>query len=394
MINFDEAQARLATLPPLGRSERTAIADAHNRVLAEDVTARHDAPRCDTSAMDGYAVAEGVSQGDRLIIIGTSAAGAGFSGAVGAGEAVRIYTGAPVPSGAARVLIQENVRREDRREGNAITLTEPIADTHHVRRRAGDFAAGDVLLPTGTRLGPRAMVTLAAADRADVLVAARVKAALISTGDELVPPGKADGPDSIPDSVSFGIAAMLNEAGAVLVQRSVGGDNLAALTQTAADALAAADLVVVTGGASVGDRDFARPMFAPHGLELLWEKIAIKPGKPVWLGQALGKFILGLPGNPSSAMVTARLFLTPILARLTGQDAVLDWRTLTLAAPLPATGGRETFTRAVIGPDGLTPITNQDSSAQSPLHAATHLIRCPAGQDALEKCDWVSALEF
>lgn len=390
MISFDEAQAILATLPPLGRSERTPIADAHNRVLAEDVTARHDAPRSDTAAMDGYAVADGVDQGDRLTVIGTSAAGAGFAGVVGAGEAVRIYTGAPVPAGAARVVIQENVTHE----GDAITLTEPIFAARHIRRRAGDFTAGAVLLPTGTRLSPRAMVTLAAADRADVLVARRVKVALISTGDELVPPGQADAPDNIPDSVSFGIAAMLAEAGAVLTQRSVGGDDLAALTHTAGKALAAADLVVVTGGASVGDRDFAKPMFAPQGLELLWEKIAIKPGKPVWLGQAKGKLILGLPGNPSSAMVTAQLFLTPILARLTGEEAALNWRTLPLAAPLPATGGRETFTRAVFGPDGLTSITNQDSSAQSPLHAATHLIRCPAGQGALDKGDRVSALDF
>ena len=390
LISFDEAQAIIATLPPLGQSERVAIADAAGRVLAQDVLARHDAPRHDTSAMDGYTVADGAGQGDTLSVIGTSAAGTGFAGVVGAGEAVRIYTGAAVPAGTSRVVIQENVERN----GDTVTLTEPLSEARHIRRKGGDFAAGDVLLPAGTRLTPRAMVALAAADHAEVLVAVRPKVALISTGDELVPPGEADAPDSIPDSVSYGIAALLVEAGAVLVQRSIGGDDLAALTQTAATALAAADLIIVTGGASVGDRDFAKPMFAAHGLELLWEKIAIKPGKPVWLGRARGTLILGLPGNPSSAMVTARLFLLPILARLTGQTAALTWRSLPLAAQLPATGGRETFTRAVEGPNGLTPITNQDSSAQSPLHAATHLIRCPARQGAMAAGSKVQAVVF
>ena len=241
------------------------------------------------------------------------------------------------------------------------------------------------------------MIAAAAADGASLTVAMRPRVAIIGTGDELAPPGEAHlRADAIPESVTHGVAALIGETGAILVARTIGLDDLPALVAAAGAALDLADLVIVTGGASVGERDFAKPMFAAHGLDLIFAKVAIKPGKPVWLGRARGKLVLGLPGNPTSAMVTARLFLMPLLARLQGQsiEAVLRWRNLPLAAPLGAIGGRETFARARWDEAGLTPLGNQDSGAQGALAEADWLIRCPSGQPERAAGDLVSALPF
>jgi molybdopterin molybdotransferase len=253
------------------------------------------------------------------------------------------------------------------------------------------------LLDAGTRLTPRAMIAAAAADVARLTVAAQPRIAIIGTGDELAPPGEAYlREDAISESVTFGVAARAEQAGAKVVAKTIGLDDLSALEAAAGDALKLADLVIVTGGASVGERDFAKPMFAAHGLELVFAKVAIKPGKPVWLGHAGGKLVLGLPGNPTSAMVTARLFLLPLLARLQGQPTgyAMQWRKLPLAAPLGSTGNRETFVRARWDEAGLVPLGNQDSGAQGPLAAADCLIRCPVGQAALLPGQTVSALSF
>ena len=392
MITFDEAQAIVAArVEPLG-SETIALAEAANRTLAAPLFARADAPRQAVSMMDGYAVIEqATAPGIRYEVIGESRAGRGFAGSVEAGEAVRIFTGAPLPRGANYVIMQEHAARE----GNHVTFTKGYGPAAHVRPAASDFAAGDTLVPAGTRLGPRAMVAAAAADVSQVTVARRPKVAIISTGDELAAPGTAHlARDAIPESVSYGIAAMVTEAGATLESRVTGADELDALTQMAGKALGEADLLIVTGGASVGERDFAKAMFAPHALDLWFEKIAIKPGKPVWLGEAGGTIVLGLPGNPTSAMVTAALFLRPILARLQGSGATLPWRNLPLAGPLDATGSRETFVRARWDEAGLVPLENQLSGAQAALLEADWLIRRPPLGAALESGKTVSALRF
>lgn len=394
MISFEEAVALIAAQVDALGTEEIALAEAAGRVLAAPLHARSAAPRRAVAAMDGYAVIDAATRpGEVLKVIGESCAGGGYPGTVGAGEAVRIFTGAPMPQGADRCIMQEYAARD----GDEVRFAEGYGPGWHVRATGSDFAAGDLLLDAGTRLTPRAMIAAAAADKAVLTVSLQPGIAIIGTGDELAPPGEAyRREDAIPESVTFGVSAMAQQAGAKVVAKTIGLDDLAALEAAAGEALKLADLVIVTGGASVGERDFAKPMFAAHGLELVFAKVAIKPGKPVWLGHAGGKWVLGLPGNPTSAMVTARLFLLPLLARLQGQPIrdVMQWRKLPLAAALGPTGNRETFVRACWDDAGLVPLGNQDSGAQGPLAAADWLIRCPAGQAALEPGQIVSALSF
>ena len=394
MIGFDEAAGLLARAANPARQERVALAEAYGRVLAAPVTARLDSPAADTSAMDGYAVREAdLVPGAGLRVIGESFAGRGFDGAVAAGECVRIFTGAPMPPGADRVIIQETVRRDG---DLAIPDGAPGRD-RHVRAQASDFRRGDELLPAGRRLDPRAMVAAAAADVAAVEVWARPTVIVLSAGDELAEPGQAAGrPGAIPDSVSFGVAAMALHQGAEIVDRLRLPDEPGLLEAAAAAALDRADLVVVTGGASVGEKDYARAMFEPEGLELVFSKVAIKPGKPVWLGRARGRLVLGLPGNPTSALVTARLFLAPLLAGLAGEapDAALRWRPARLAHDLPPCEERETFHRAVWRDGRVATVTNQDSSAQRALAAAELLIRRRPGAPAALAGDTVEVLAF
>lgn len=394
MIDFDQAIALIGELAgPIG-TEKVALVDAAGRILAQDLVARSNAPRQAVSAMDGYAVIEDTtSPGIWLEVVGESRAGASFGGALAAGQAARIFTGAPLPTGADYVIMQEYAERD----GARVRFAEGYGPAGHVRAAGSDFAEGALLVPAGTRLTPRAMVSAAAADIAQVKVARQPRVAIIGTGDELAPPGSAhERPDAIPESVSCGVAAMAEAQGGQVVLRQTAEDQLDALIRAAGEALEVSDLVIVTGGASVGERDFAKPMFEAHGLALIFNKVAIKPGKPVWLGRARGKYVLGLPGNPTSAMVTATLFLKPLMARMQGAsiDTVQRWRRMPLAAPLNATGSRETFARARWEQDGLTPIGNQDSGAQAALLAADWLIRCPAGQPGLAQGEWVNALEF
>lgn len=395
MIGFDEALALVeAEARPLGR-ETVTLDQAHGRVLAAPVVAALDAPASDTSAMDGYAVreAEVAVLPARLRVVGESFAGRGFDGGMGPGECVRIFTGAPMPAGADRVIIQEIVRRD----GDEAVFGHALGGGRHVRAMGSDFRAGDELLPAGRRLDARAMVAAAAADRATVEVWRRPRVVVLGTGDELAEPGTAAAaPGAIPESVSFGVAALVAQWGGEVVARRRLADDPAALEAAAAAALAEADLVVVTGGASVGEKDYARAMFGPAGLELVFSKVAMKPGKPVWLGRARDRLVLGLPGNPTSAMVTGRLFLAPLVAGLAGADpaSALAWRPARLDAPLPPCGDRETFHRAAWREGRARPLTDQDSSAQKALAAADLLIRSRPGAPGLEPGDEVEVLDF
>lgn len=394
MIGFDAAQALLAdAVRPLA-SETVPLAAASGRVLAEAVHAALPSPRSAVSAMDGYALRDAdAAPGARLRLVGESCAGGAPPPALGPGEAVRIFTGAPLPPGADWVVMQENCDSAD----GTVILARSYGPGRHIRPQGSDFAAGELLLPAGRRLDPQAMVALAGADRAEALVHCRPRLALIATGDELVPPGSAAAnPLAIPESVSFGVAALAEAHGAELIARHTGADDLPRLERTAADALEAADLVVVTGGASVGARDFAKAMFETSGLELLFSKVAIKPGKPVWLGRARDRWVLGLPGNPTSALVTARLFLVPLLAALQGRAPgdVLEWIALPLAAPLGPTGARDTFVRAAWTGAGLRPLANQDSGAQGALAGAGWLLRCPAGSPERAAGETIPALQL
>jgi molybdopterin molybdotransferase len=390
MISFDEAIRRLTEVArPLGR-ESVSLAEAAGRVLAAPVVAGIDSPPADASAMDGYAVREADLPG-RLRLIGESFAGGGFEGALAAGTCVRIFTGAPVPAWADRVVVQEVTARD----GDSVTVAERPGPARYIRARGSDFRAGDVVLEAGRRLDPRALVAAAAADVAEVETWRPPGMLVLATGDELAAPGEARSrPGAIPESISIGVMALAEAWGGRILGSRLVADDLAGLEQAAAFALDLADLVVVTGGASVGEKDFAQAMFAPHGLDLIFSKVAIKPGKPVWLGRAGSTLVLGLPGNPTSAMVTARLLLAPLVAGLAGRAATLAWRTLPLAAALPACGDRETFHRARLTEAGAVPLTNQDSGAQRALAEADLLLRSRPNDPPRQAGEQIEALDF
>ena len=375
MIPFDEALSRAISMVQPLESEAVAVSDACGRVVVEPVYAQIDAPRVDIAAMDGYAVRLDEARTDQALkVVGEAFAGTPFTAALGEGQAVRIFTGAHVPAGADCIVMQEYAQRS----GDTVTFEKGFGPARHIRKRGGDFAAGALMIERGTRLSPAAMIALAGADKADAVVARQPRVAIIVTGDELVAPGSAAAiANRQPDSARYGVAALAERYGATIVQIFRAEDDLATLEEIATQALSLADCVIVIGGASVGERDFAKPMFAGAELELAFSKVAIKPGKPVWFGTAGGRCVLGLPGNPGSALVTARLFAAPLLTALQGGDAWAEIQTvpLPLEVPLEPGGSREIFVRARLGKDGLKPVANQESGAQAPLAQSSWLIR-------------------
>lgn len=395
MIDFGTALALiLAEAGPLD-AETVTLDDASGRVLAADLKARGDAPRTAVSTMDGYAVREIdlATLPARLPLATVAFPGRGDVPPLPPGTCARVFTGAPVPDAADRVVPQESVRRDG---DDALFGSDP-GPARFIRAAGSDFRAGDTLLTAGTVLGYRALIAAAAADMAILPVIRRPRIAVLGTGDELVEPGQAlETPGGIPDSVTRAIAALAQQSGGEVVTRHCLGDTRRVLEVAARRALDDADLVVVTGGASVGDKDFARAMFEPFGLDLIFSKVAIKPGKPVWFGRAGGRLILGLPGNPGSAMVTGRLFLAPLVSGLAGQDpaALLDWRDMTLTAPLPPCGDRETFERGRRVAGGVAILETRESGDQKALAAADVLIRRRPGAPALDAGQAVSVLAF
>lgn len=395
MTSFDQAVAIVTDVARALLTELVPIGEAHRRVLAEPVLARVDSPPSDVSAMDGYAVRdEDVRElPARLCVIGESFAGAGYPRPAPPRSCIRIFTGAPVPAGADRIIIQESVVRQ----GEDAVIEDAPGSARHIRRRGSDFLAGDLLLEAGIRLGYRQLVAAAGGNHAELTVWRRPRVSILATGDELADPGFALGKAGmIPESVSYGVAALCEEWGAVIMGHHHLRDDLPSMELVAAAALDQGDLIVVTGGASVGEKDFAKAMFEGRGLELLFSKVAMKPGKPVWLGHAGGKLVLGLPGNPTSALVTARLLLAPLVAGLSGLDpnSALRWRKAALLGSLSACGDRETFVRARAIQDGVEALSNQDSSAQKTLVNADLLMRRRAGAAPAEPGDTVPVLDF
>lgn len=395
MISFDEAvdQVRSAARP-LG-TETVALSEAAGRVLAAPVVARIDSPRADVAAMDGYAVRDLDLREVpvELAVVGESFAGAGWSGCVGPRTCVRIFTGAPVPAGADRIVIQENVRRD----GDRAIIAENPGAARYIRKRGSDFRSGDELIAAGRLFDPRAIVAAAAADVAELEVYRRPRVTILSTGDELAEPGAAsERTDAIPESVSLGIAALSQQWGAAVIGRTRVRDDLGPMQMAAEAAIKEADVIIVTGGASVGERDFAKTMFEPLGLQLIFSRVSIKPGKPVWLGRVGKTLIIGLPGNPTSALVTARLVLAPLLAGLSGRaiERALEWRTLELSNSIPACGERETFHRARLAEDRAEVLSFQDSSAQKVLAEADLLVRQLANSPAIDAGNEVEVLDF
>lgn len=396
MISFDEALEKVrAAAHPVG-TETVPLRSAHGRTLSQAAIAAVDAPPADVSAMDGYAAhtSDLSNLPATLEVVRENFAGIAESGSICAGQCARIFTGAPVPDGADCVIIQENVERD----GDSVIVREASATETHIRARGSDFAKGTVLLPAGTRIGPRQLVAIAGGDLADVECYDTPKVHILVTGDELCNPGTARGQRAgIPESISTGLAAAIVQWGGTVTDVTRLTDDLETMKQAANQAINGNNLVVVAGGASVGERDYAKAMFEPLGLDLLFEKVAMKPGKPVWLGRVDETRVMGLPGNPTSAMVTARLLLAPLIQKLAGYaDPAYDgWLPRKLAAPLSANGSRECFVRGVFTKHGeVIPLGNQGSGAQLALAHADVLIRRAPYAEAVPEGSTVHILPF
>jgi molybdopterin molybdotransferase len=397
MISVEEALARLLApleaLPP----EQVSIADAVGRVLAEDVAARRTQPPFAVSAMDGYAVrAADVEQVPaQLKIVAEIPAGAGFGGTIGAGEAARIFTGAPLPAGADAIVIQEDTERD----GDQVEIREGAPKGSYVRRAGLDFAEGDVLLRAGRRLTPRDIGLAAAMNRPWLFVHRRPRVGILSTGDEIVMPGDPIGPHQIVSSNALGLAAFATACGALPILVGNAPDDPDALRHIAA-AAQGVDLFVTTGGVSVGEHDLVREVLSEEGLAIDFWQIAMRPGKPLMVGKYRGTPMLGLPGNPVSTLVCSLLFLKPALEKLSGLPDKGDPQTTArLGIALKQNDRRQDYLRARLqrAPDGaleVVPFEVQDSSMMRPLAASDCLVMRPPHAPALPAGTEVPIIAF
>ncbi|SHK18892.1 molybdopterin molybdochelatase [Roseomonas rosea] len=376
MIPVEEALERiLAGLSPTG-AETVALAEGWGRILAHPVTARLTQPPTDVSAMDGYAVrVEDAGVGARLRVIGASPAGHPFSGRVGPGEAVRIFTGGALPAGADTVLLQEDAAAED----GHVRPTEAPRPGRHIRRAGLDFATGDTLLPAGRRLTARDIGLAAAANHPWLQVHRRPRIGILATGDEISLPGDPIPPGGIVSSNAHALAALVRAAGGEPLVLPIAADDRDAIAG-AAEAARRCDLLVTTGGASVGEHDLVQAALGPQGFALDFWKIAMRPGKPLIWGDLRGTPLLGLPGNPVSALVCAVLFLIPATRRLSGLPAgPVETRPALLGREMPANDRRQDYVRAELSQDAAgalvaTPFAVQDSSMLRTMAAAGALI--------------------
>jgi molybdopterin molybdotransferase len=385
MISVTEARALIvAHVGPCG-AEQVAIETCFGRVLAEPVIATRDQPPFHASAMDGYAVRSADTPG-RLALVGESGAGHALKRPLSAGECARIFTGAPLPEGADGVAIQEEVTRD-----GAIVTVPTVAAGKHVRAPGVDFSAGAKLLERGARLSGVEIAIAAAAGKRALSVARQPRVTVLGGGDEIVPPGSNVRADQIFDCASFGVAGLAQGWGATANRGPILPDDTALIASALETASAASDLVVLIGGASVGDHDHARQAAEAIGAGLVFDKVSLRPGKPTWFALHGDRPILGLPGNPGSALVTARLFLCPLITAMLGGDFAATTRTrrAQLTTPLPANGPREAYLRAKTHVDDqsslrVTVAANQDSSLVSAFAAADALVACSPNAEALQ----------
>jgi molybdopterin molybdotransferase len=389
LLGVDDARARMLAEISALPAERVALRASVGRVLAEDVTAARDQPPFDASAMDGWALRSADAPGT-LAIVGESAAGHGYEGEIGPGQAVRIFTGAAIPAGADTIVIQEDAQRE----GDRVTVpASPAGDS--VRPRGGDFRAGASLLSAGTRIDPWRLSLAASAGRAEIAVHARPRVAIVSTGEEIVEAPVAPGPYQIYDSGAPALAAMVEGWGGQAAKLKPVRDELEAVIEALRGA--EADLIVTVGGASVGDHDLVRAAGEALGLSLKVASVKVRPGKPTFFGVlADGRRMLGLPGNPASAFVCAELFLRPIVMKMQGGGENLPMTSAKLAEPMKANGPREHWMRARLSVEAgellVRPYRDQDSSLVTVFAAADALLRRPADAPALSAGDVVEVL--
>jgi molybdopterin molybdotransferase len=395
LIGLDEARALLlAGLHPV-EAETLPIAQCGGRTLAGDVAAARDQPPDPVSAMDGYAVGSGDARFDALLdVIGDAPAGAPFEGSVIPGTAVKIATGGVVPRGADRIVVQEVVERA----GNRIRIAGEPGAASFVRAAGCDFRDGETLIRAGEMLTPARIGLAAAANLGMLAVRRRPRVALLASGDELREPGSKPAPGGNVNSAAYALAELVTAWGGVPVRHPILPDDRARCEEALRAADLDADILVPLGGASVGERDVLKPSVLGLGARLVFERIAVQPGKPCWHARfADGRPVLGLPGNPASAFVCAHLLLKPLLHALLGRIEPDRPLFAVLTAAMPKGGDREIWWRATLTADvdgrlRVTPDPRLDSSLQTPLAAANALVRRPAGAAAAEAGAAVEAL--
>lgn len=378
MITVDQALDRIFDLLPILPAEPIELSEAAGRVLAAPAEASRDQPPFAASAMDGYALhTDDAVPGSSLTVIGESAAGHAFSGRLDRGETVRIFTGAPIPEGADRVVIQEDVTRA----GDRITIGDKLDPQSNIRPAGADFRKG-TRLAAQRRLSPSDLALLASMNIPVVEVTRRPVVALIATGDELVMPGENPGPDQIIASNAFGLKALAEAEGALVRLLPIARDTEASL-RTAFELAEGADLIVTIGGASVGDHDIVADVAAQMGMQQSFYKVAMRPGKPLMAGRLGGAAMIGLPGNPVSAMVCGKIFLAPALRALLGLGrAAAPRQRAVLACDLAANGPREHYMRSHLDTGRITPHSRQDSALLTVLADANALLVRPVGDAA------------
>ncbi|MEQ1769070.1 MAG: gephyrin-like molybdotransferase Glp [Devosia sp.] len=396
MISVDEALDRIFTRIPTPLSETVPLARAHKRVLLKPLFAKHTQPPFDASAMDGYAVrAQDVEPGKPLFLAGTSQAGQRFAGMMQKDECVRIFTGAPLPIGADSVIMQENAQAS----GNRIVFTKGATTGQSIRRKGNDFVEGVELLPAGVGLSPAMLNLAAAANYADLPVARRPKIAILATGDELVPPGTALGPDQIVASNSYGLIPLLSPYADKMIDLGIVKDDKKLLESAILGAFDyGVDVLITSGGASVGDRDYVHDVLRDLGVSLDFWKILMRPGKPLMFGSRGKTLVFGLPGNPASALVTATVLVRPALRLMTGYtDPFWPFMSVPLTAPIPQNGERRHFVRGILSHSDIgflevTPISETDSNHSTSLARADALIVQPEDSPELLAGEFVEII--
>lgn len=390
LLPVDEATRRLLEAAvPVADSETLPLADCDGRILVADLAARLTQPPFDASAMDGYALrsADAPEIGSVLTVIGQAAAGHAFTGTVGQGEAVRIFTGAPVPTGADTILIQEDA---EVLEGGKIRTAFEVTAGRHIRPRGQDFAEGETVLTAGRELGFTDLTVAAAMNHATLPVYRRPLVAILATGDELLPPGSTPQPAQIIASNTFGVAALARTTGADILDLGIIADDDALIRAAIGKAAAAkADVLVTLGGASVGDHDLVQAALKAEGMQLDFWRIAMRPGKPLMVGAIGTMQVLGLPGNPVASLVCSLLFLEPLLRRIAHRAPLQRVATARTATPLKANDHRQDYLRARFHTDEngvlmAEAYTKQDSSMMKILAHSDGLIVRPPHAPAVE----------
>ena len=390
MISVSKALSILSDHVPEGHSEIVALQDALGRISAKDMRASVTRPPHDISAMDGYAVRlEDVrKQGARLTVIGDVPAGSVFDGAVGKGEAVRLFTGSPIPEGADHVIIQENTTRE----GGFVKINISSNKAQYIRPAGLDFAFDDILVPRFTQMGPIEIALVAAGNTSEMSVLNKPRIAILAAGDELVSPGKAADSGDIVNSNTSALSALIHKWGGTAIDMGLTKDDPGAIRDMFTRA-SDCDIILPVGGASVGDHDHMRHVFNKLSGQILFETVAVKPGKPTWFGLLAGTPVLGLPGNPASALVCACLFLRALMGY--SESACGKAR---LEIDLQSNGPRETYLRARVScRDGqlfVSPLPHQDSSLLMPFRRANVLLKRAPNAASVRAGELVDVIDF